>query len=149
MLEGAGDQILFVMTAELPGQDVLVPEMKCDSIKMCDLLKQATLFWSVWYWIYLLGTNWWEQYFALQRQFVLGTVKRQLQLLMGWCSPYVCLKGLTIVMCSLQPLPGWPAPTGHPSKTSFELLELNIHFPIETMAIRLLGRWTKIDWTQM
>lgn len=57
MLEGAGDQILFVMTAELPGQDVLVPEMKCDSIKMCDLLKQATLFWSVWYWIYLLGTN--------------------------------------------------------------------------------------------
>lgn len=34
------------MTAELPGQDVLVPEMKCDSIKMCDLLKQPTLFWS-------------------------------------------------------------------------------------------------------
>lgn len=54
---GSRDQILFVMTAELPGQDVLVPEMKCDSIKMCDLLKQATLFWSVWYWIYLLGTN--------------------------------------------------------------------------------------------
>jgi hypothetical protein len=45
------------MTAELSGQDVPVPEMKRDSIKMCDLLKQATLFWNMCYWIYLLEKN--------------------------------------------------------------------------------------------
>lgn len=32
------------MTSELPGQDALVPEMKCDSIKMCDLWKEPTWF---------------------------------------------------------------------------------------------------------
>lgn len=41
---GSSDSILFEMTSELPGQDALVPEMKCDSIKMCDLWKEPTWF---------------------------------------------------------------------------------------------------------
>lgn len=109
------------MTAELLGQDGFLPEMKCYSIKMCDLLKQPTLFWSV-----RTGFICWElmdenNILALQRQFEQGTVKRQLQLLTGCCSPYVCLKGLTVGTCSFQPLPGWQSPSGHCSKASFEL----------------------------
>lgn len=41
------DQILFVMTADLSGQDALVPDVKCDSIKMCDLLTEPTWYFRV------------------------------------------------------------------------------------------------------
>lgn len=68
----------------------------------------------------------WEQIaenniLALRHQFKQHAAKRQLQLLMGFHSPDMCLKGLTTVTCSFQALPMWQSLPGHCSKTSLEL----------------------------
>lgn len=53
------------MISELPGQDVLVPEMKCDSIKMCDLLKEPTWFWAFVVLDLFVGNKWMRTRFWL------------------------------------------------------------------------------------
>lgn len=127
------------MTSELPGQDALVPEMKCDSIKMCDLWKEPTWFLEYVVLDLFVGNKVIRTRFRPYDVSLKSKTQRKATPALTRLLVSLCVFGLKALYLARFCVTCVLSPSGHWSKASFQLCLDCIHFPIETIAAGLLG----------